>query len=271
MLEKNRRTWENSRRHSVNDILGMGIKPSKNLRKFGKHSVAPKNLTQNRHSSPKITDLEEEDDDDDIVIDDSKNKEKSSAYIFTPKYFVIDDSTDYIHENNIMHRSKEIYSAGKQRVIQDHIDYYTNCPTSRKPSFQPNGTFGPNFQNHHHHYHHQQQQQRQSSTSKLHCRNLYHRLGGSIQNLVSAAQISKKFSASDGNLSGPSSKRHNSRLRSRFSRNSGDYCPSVLFNRISVEKRKNSERNKNFSFGKLKSFWNENVLRKRKETNTRKS
>lgn len=109
---------------------------------------------------------------------------------------------------------------------------------------------------------------------------LYQKFGGSVQSLLNPNSHSNRnrksnFSVSETNLSAlkmETSKDERNRL-STVTTNSNEYCPSVLFNRISNRRRSSSEKeaDKNLMFMKWKNYFLKNVLRKRKDLNSRKT
>lgn len=251
----------------------MGIKNSKHFKKFGKHTVAPANDTTGKSTNPF-----EQDDDEDDVNGASKTaqamaKADSCSTIFSPQFYtprpsigtVIDD------ENSIMNRSSEVYSAGKRHVIHDHLNHLNQCTFRRHPSNKQ--------QNKYHAHRHT------TNTSKpINVTNLYHRFGGSIQNLVSSSnRMPKTSSASCGNLNKISRLSDGQNGTNRLSSSSEDYCPSVMFNRLAVLRQKADRSsidrlNNRTSGGKKtmpsrwKQFLNVNILRKKKENiNSRKT
>lgn len=113
---------------------------------------------------------------------------------------------------------------------------------------------------------------------------LYRRFGGSVQTLLSPSNgnASKKpnFSVSETNLSTlkiESSKDERKRLSTTTVTgipHINEYCPSVLFNRISNRRRSSGDKeptDKNLTFAKWKNYFIPNMLRKRKDLNARKT
>lgn len=110
---------------------------------------------------------------------------------------------------------------------------------------------------------------------------LYRKFGGSVQTLFNPNSHSNnrnkksKFSVSETNLSAlkvESSGDERKRISATTS-NTTEYCPSVLFNRISNKRRSSSDKepDKNLTFTKWKNYFINNVLRKRKDLNSRKT
>lgn len=268
----------------------MGIKNSKNFKKFGKHTVAP----ANGNAATKSTNPFEQDDDDDNTTTqqhqtESITKADSCSAIFSPQFYtprpsmtgnIIDDD-----ENSIMHRSSEVYSAGKRNVIHDHLNHLNQCTFRRNPP-----KTNTKYQMHRH-----SSNSNYGNRATVNVTNLYHRFGGSIQNLVSSNRSSLiNNSASDGNLNrvisngkylsnGGGSNTAN-RLSTNSSDSGSDYCPSVMFNRLNVMRQKSDKKlsikrnggynGRNATISKWKQFLNVNLLRKRKENinnNSRKT
>lgn len=268
----------------------MGQKNSKNVKKFGKHTVAPA-------AAISTNPFEQDDDDNNDVNDNTKplhlqqpivtiTKADSCSAIFSPKFYtprpsmtggmIMDDD-----ENSIMYRSTEVYSASKRNVIHDHLNHLNQCTFRRNPP-----KHNSKYQMHRH-----SSNTNYGNRTTVNVTNLYHRFGGSIQNLLSSNRSSTMISASEGHLNRVVVTNGGKLLsngvsggikkENRLSSDSSDYCPSVMFNRLAAmrqksDKRMSLKRNGGFNgrktaTNKWKQFVNVNLLHKKKKNNWRKT
>lgn len=277
----------------------MGAGCTKNLQKFGKHTVAPQNeksTTKSRFQKQQSLDESDrkstnpfdehvriikpskstnpfEEDDDDIshqVPPPLKLINPAYTHSFVPSnYHPPRHSSTAIDQNSILYRSREIHSAGKRNIIRAHIhnesvpQRLTHAESQRylnEISVAARTTVRREPVNH----------------------NLYRRLGGSFQTLVTTRKSVRTISASETNLS--NIRRRDESSSKRFSvgaANVGrsasqlDYCPSVVFNRLNaLRQRENAGKEsprRAVTFSRWKSFWTDNFLRKRKDNQSRKT
>lgn len=280
----------------------MGAGCTKHNRKLGKHStVAPKNIPSQKsqrsatneishqqnvdHIDPpakssnpfdepiriikplKSTNPFDEDDEPTTTIP----LDSPTSHLFTSKFVptIYRPSSSSIDQHSILYRSTDILSAGKRNVVRDHIISESVPHRNRRPDTQRYlnelnaGTF--------------------VRRKEPHYSNLYRRLGGSFQTLVSS---NKSFSASETNLCQIRKSVQTKSPTKRFSfggkgvgdrhSSQADYCPSVLFNRITAQRQKeNADRDaarKRMSFSRLNILWKVNFIpKKRKDCNSRKT
>lgn len=278
----------------------MGAGCTKNLHKLGKHTVTPQtdqptpksrfqkqqslddgDRSRSKSTNPfdenvriikpsKSTNPFEEDDDDAIHQVPPPLKIINPAYThsFVPSYYHPPRrSSTAIDQNSILYRSREIHSAGKRNIIRAHMhnesvpQRLTHAESQRylnEISVAARTTARP--VNH----------------------NLYRRLGGSFQTLVTSKKSVRTISASETNLS--NIRRRDENSTKRFSVGAAsvgrsasqlDYCPSVVFNRLNaLRQRENADKEsprRAVTFSRWKSFWTDNFLRKRKDNQSRKT
>lgn len=278
----------------------MGAGCTKNLSKLGKHSVAPQTdqpTPQPRFQKPqslddgdrnrfkstnpfdeqvriikpsKSTNPFEEDDDDSTHQVPPPLKPINPAYThsFVPSQFYPPRrSSTAIDQNSILYRSREIHSAGKRNIIRAHI-HNESVPQRLT------------------HAESQRYLNEISVAARTTVRhepvNLYRRLGGSFQTLVTSKKSVRTISASETNLS--NIRRRDESSSKRFSVGAAsvgrsasqlDYCPSVVFNRLNaLRQRENANKEsprRAVTFSRWKSFWTDNFLRKRKDNQSRKT
>lgn len=277
----------------------MGIVCSQSIRKLGKHTVAPEHSTktdpliiedvvdgsrditdnvsnlkapaafelpsaQSKASSPAKPRPKK-------PKDTSKNSSRANSCsdIFTDRFQSPHKTTSSIDTNSILFRTNEI-SNPKSFKRSASVDSSQSSSSSRfkssqKISVAPFETCKRNVLTE---PESPRTREKQSTNLSKVCR----RFGGSFQTLLNSTSNGKastrSLSASENNLSAFSVSRKSSVASpKRFSTNS-DYCPSVLFNRI-ANKRTADE--KNLTLNKWKTYFMVNVLRKKRDTNSRKT
>lgn len=279
----------------------MGAGCTKNLHRFGKHTVAPQidqptpkprfqkqqSPDEGDHSRSKSTNPFDEqillikpskstnpfeEDDDDIshqVPPPLKPINPAYTHSFVPsQYHPPRRSSTAIDQNSILYRSREIHSAGKRNIIRAHI-HNESVPQRLTHA----------------------ESQRYLNEISVAARtvrrepvnsNLYRRLGGSFQTLVTSKKSVRTISASETNLS--NIRRRDDSSSKRFSVGAAsdgrsgsqlDYCPSVVYNRLQAfRQRENAGKEsprRSVTFSRWKSFWTDNFLRKRKDNQSRKT
>lgn len=283
--------------HRYNE--NMGVVCSQNLRKVGKHSIAPKqsakdvtigvvsdvvsdvveNVPIKKRSAfeapvpaPRLTlshglsspvrslrkPIETPRSKPPTIRNVSSPRRCSHSEIFSNQFNSPRPSTSSIDINSILYRANEAESVIAKNPFDHRSANSVNDSTASRNS--DNGDVLDRRKDH-------------IGLSKF-----YYRFSGSVQTLFNPnngrAQSRRHLSASENNLSSLSARvKNGATAQKRFS-SSSDYCPSVLFNRISNKRKTINEKvtsDRSLSFAKWKNYFVVNVLRKKRDTNARKT
>lgn len=237
------RNGEHSSRDTTDNIRI--VKPAPNIHPIVALTSAkpPTNRSISTKSSPKVSN--------------ETPSTSTDASIFTDRFQTPYRTTSSIDTNSILFRGNDVpQSKAVKPIAFNHTKSKSPKKTIVAPFEAPHKIIDI-------------ESPRSPSKSATNLSKVQRRFGGSFQTLLNPSSSGKSsahsLSASENNLSSLSGK-HKQLTSKRFSTNS-DYCPSVLFNRIA--NKRNEERN--LTLTRWKNYFMVNILRRKKDFNSRKT